>query len=74
MLERCDECCAQVDRLDWFSHRGWHMDQADALGDLRDSLEQAVEANASEHAALVVDVKGLRAELEAAHAAIKRLK
>jgi len=50
------------------------MDQADALGDLRDSLEQAVEANASEHAALVVDVKGLRAELEAAHAAIKRLK
>jgi len=50
------------------------MDQADALGDLRDSLERAVENNAGEHAGLVEDIKGLRAELTAARADIKRLK
>jgi len=74
MPERCDECCAQVDRPDQFQHRWWHMDQADALGDLRDSLERAVENNAGEHAGLVEDIKGLRAELTAARADIKRLK
>ena len=74
MPERCDECHAQVDRQDQFQHRWWHWDQADALGDLRESLEQAVEHDAGERVGLMEDIKGLRAELEAALAAIKRLK
>ena len=30
-LSRCDDCYAQVEPMDWWSHREWHKRQEEAL-------------------------------------------
>ena len=37
-LSRCDDCYAQVEPMDWWSHREWHKRQEEALDGLQESI------------------------------------
>ena len=37
-LSRCDDCYAQVEPMDWWSHREWHKDQEEALEEMQTSI------------------------------------
>ena len=70
MPDRCADCHAQVDHRDWFQHRSWHADQADALGDLQDSVERAEENSKRDRK----DIEDLRKAIEDALRDTDRLK
>jgi hypothetical protein len=42
-LQRCDDCYAQIDSLDWYGHRSWHLDQREALEQLGHDIESVNE-------------------------------